>query len=109
MSIVQAVGVKIRNYRQKLGLTQEELAEKADLHHTYVGQVERGEKNLTIQSLEKLLDAMDVSFAEFFSNFEILAKDSTIPAQCYTLVGSLDDDKQEKLLKLLTDIVEMMK
>ena len=54
----------IRKYRQLRKISQEELAEKADLHPTYIGQAERGEKNLTISSLEKILIALDISFSE---------------------------------------------
>lgn len=47
-------GRRVRARRQQLGLSQEALAERADLHWTYVGQVERGRRNLTLHNLLKL-------------------------------------------------------
>ena len=41
-------GIKVREYRKKKGLSQEELAFKADLHRTYIGMIERAEKNITL-------------------------------------------------------------
>jgi transcriptional regulator with XRE-family HTH domain len=51
-SIAKAVGQRIRNYRTNLGLSQEKLAELAGCHPTYIGQVERGEKNATLESVQ---------------------------------------------------------
>lgn len=50
--------------REKQGLTQEELAEKAGLHFTYVGQTERGLRNLTIQSIYKFAKALKIKSSE---------------------------------------------
>lgn len=61
-TITKTLGQRIRAYRLQVGLTQEALAEKADVHPIYIGQVERGEKNLTIVTLEKILAALNVPF-----------------------------------------------
>ena len=53
--ITICVGDRLRRRRIDLEYTQEHLAELADVHPTYIGQVERGEKNITIESLEKIL------------------------------------------------------
>lgn len=47
--IHKAFGLKIRMHRHEIGLTQEELAENADLHPTYVGSIERGERNIALK------------------------------------------------------------
>ena len=52
--MTKELGQRIRAERTARKMTQEELAERADLHPTYIGQVERGEKSLTIASLENL-------------------------------------------------------
>ena len=52
------LGRKVRKRRQALGLSQEALAEKADLHWTYVGGIERGERNLGLLNLVKIARAL---------------------------------------------------
>lgn len=56
----------VRHYRAKLNISQEALAEKSGLHRTYIGQVERAEKNITIESLEKLATALNIEVIELF-------------------------------------------
>lgn len=51
--ISKITGQRIRNYRVQQGLSQEKLAEMAGCHPTYIGQLERGEKNATLESIEK--------------------------------------------------------
>ena len=50
----KALGETIRNYRIELGISQEKLAELADVHRNYIGKIERGEQNITINSLCQL-------------------------------------------------------
>lgn len=64
--ICVVVGLNIRKKREDKGLSQEELADLSDLHRTYIGQVERGEKNLTIRSLERIAKALKVATRELF-------------------------------------------
>ncbi|CAN5541918.1 helix-turn-helix transcriptional regulator [soil metagenome] len=53
-------GVNIRAYRKQRGVSQEELADALGVHRTYMGGVERGERNLTLRSLERLAERMGV-------------------------------------------------
>ena len=55
--ITQTIGRKLRQYRQKQGYSQEALADRAGLHPTYIGQVERGEKNITVETLGKITES----------------------------------------------------
>ena len=55
------VADNIRRYRKLVGLSQEELGEKAGLHRTYIGSVERGERNITLDSLEEIANALQVA------------------------------------------------
>ena len=54
------MGETIRSYRKNVGMSQEKLAEKADLHHNYIGELERGEKAATIDTLLKIAKALGV-------------------------------------------------
>lgn len=56
----RVVGETIRSYRRKAGLTQEKLAEKADLHHNFIGEVERGSMEISLTSLLKIAKALKV-------------------------------------------------
>lgn len=62
----RAVGRRVRQLRTRLGVSQEELAARADLHRNYVGSVERGERDIGIVALARLTAALGVSLAEFF-------------------------------------------
>lgn len=61
-NMTKELGKRIRTERIDKKMTQEELAERAGLHPTYIGQVERGEKSLTITSLEKIVEGLGISF-----------------------------------------------
>lgn len=65
-SILEQFGAKVRKYRLKKKLSQEKLAELADLHRTYIGQVECGKRNLALKNIAKLAKALNVSIKELF-------------------------------------------
>ncbi len=60
----------LRQWRTRRGLSQEELAERADLHRTYISDVERGARNLSLESINKLAAALEVSLPTLFSTVE---------------------------------------
>jgi transcriptional regulator with XRE-family HTH domain len=64
-------GKRIRHRRQALGLTQEALADLAGLHWTFIGQVERGRRNLTLHNILKLAAALDVDPGELVNQLSI--------------------------------------
>ena len=59
-------GKRVREERLKQNLSQEELADKAGVHRTYIGMIERAEKNITLLSIEKIAEALEVNIADFF-------------------------------------------
>jgi transcriptional regulator with XRE-family HTH domain len=59
-------GEKVRELRNKKGLSQEKLAEFADVHRTYIGMIERAEKNITLVNIEKIAKALNVSISSMF-------------------------------------------
>ena len=60
-------GARVRARRQELGLSQEALAERGDLHWTFVGQVERGQRNLSLHNIIKIAAALDMDPGELVS------------------------------------------
>ena len=62
--INKEVGLNIRKNREDRGLSQEKLAALADLHRTYIGQIERGEKNIGLKNLEKIAKALGVNIKD---------------------------------------------
>ena len=57
-------GEKVRALRLKKGLSQEQLADKAGFHRTYIGMIERAEKNITLENIEKISKALDCKITE---------------------------------------------
>ena len=60
-------GERVRDLRKERGLSQEELAFKADLHRTYIGMIERAEKNITLVNVEKIANALNIDIKNFFN------------------------------------------
>ncbi|MEM3442252.1 MAG: helix-turn-helix transcriptional regulator [Candidatus Bathyarchaeia archaeon] len=65
-NILTYFGSVIRTLRINKGFSQEQLAFKAGLHRTYIGFIERGEKNITLLNIKKLASALDCSISEIF-------------------------------------------
>lgn len=103
--ISQTIGIRLRMHRQNQHLTMEQLAEKANVSPVYIGQVERGEKNLTVNSLEKLLNGLGLTFPEFFEVMESTEeKKQSVPYLCYELVSKHAPEEQKVLYQILKDI-----
>lgn len=67
MDIKQVVGKRVKELRNKINISQEELADIAQLDRTYITSVERGKRNISIVNVDKLAKALQVSLAEFFT------------------------------------------
>ena len=103
--IARILGQRIRNYRTAKGLSQEKLAELSGCHHTYIGQLERGEKNATVESIEKISAALKVSLSELFEKLGAGAGETrSIPLECYQFISSKSKAEQEQLLCILKEI-----
>lgn len=101
------IGQRIRNYRLQNKLSQEELAEKCGLHPTYIGQVERGEKNATIESISKITTGLSMPLGTLFENIDTVCDKNDYPAQGYDLILSVPIAEQKKLVKILQMILEL--
>jgi CheY-like chemotaxis protein len=65
-NIIKAFGDTVKSRRNLVGISQEELAERADLHRTYVSDVERGARNVSLKNITRIAQALGVSTAELF-------------------------------------------
>lgn len=104
--ILSEFGKRVRELRKKKGLSQEALAQKAGLHYTYIGQVERGKKNPSLKSIEKIANALDTSLPHLFSFLEEKSPDDKLRNQIIDLLKDKDTSTLELLLKVTRAIVE---
>ena len=65
-----AFGARVRLLRKKRGWSQERMAEACGMHWTYIGQVERGERNLTLQSIQSIAKALNLKISELFRGLD---------------------------------------
>ncbi|MCE1198336.1 MAG: helix-turn-helix domain-containing protein [Marinilabiliales bacterium] len=68
MDIRMKIGLRIKELRKAKGLSQEQLALKAEIDRTYMASVENGKRNVSIVNIEKILSALEISFAQFFNS-----------------------------------------
>jgi transcriptional regulator with XRE-family HTH domain len=73
IDIIREFGLTVRKRRMALNLSQETLAERADLHRTYVADIERGVRNVSLKNIQKLARSLGVSVSDLFAG---LRKDS---------------------------------
>ena len=103
--IAKAVGQRIRNYRTKKGFSQEKLAELSGCHPTYIGQLERGEKNATLESIERITAALGITLSKLFEKLGGQEDDTKdIPLACYEFLSAKSKEEQEQLYKILLEM-----
>lgn len=66
--IQKTIGLRVRELRNKTGLSQEKFALKIEMDRTYLASVESGRRNISVVNLEKIINGLDITFAEFFEN-----------------------------------------
>lgn len=68
-------GRAIKKRRSELGISQEELAERSNLHRTYIADIERGTRNVSLENIERLAKALNISIAILFANYNVEVKE----------------------------------
>ncbi len=103
--LTKQIGKRIRNYRIERRISQEKLAELSKCHPTYIGQIERGEKNATIESIEKIVSALGISLSTLFDGIGSGApcSDPTLLA-CYDILSGKSAAEREALLAIFKEI-----
>ncbi|MBB6019525.1 transcriptional regulator with XRE-family HTH domain [Paenibacillus sp. JGP012] len=111
MSVLrQMIGTRIRAMRNAKGLTQQKLADIAGLDYRYIGALERGERNFSIDTLEKVLNALDVDIIQLIPNElknETNIKQEAIDSFIFGL-GNLSNDQIKTIQKINTDIFNLL-
>lgn len=102
--IAKIIGQRIRNYRTQRKLSQEKLAEMSGCHPTYIGQLERGEKNATLESIEKIAVALNVPLSQLFEKLNGEDNSDSIPLKCYELLSAKSKSEQEQLYQILLEM-----
>lgn len=102
--IAKIIGQRIRNYRTEKNLSQEKVAELSGLHPTYIGQLERGEKNCTLESLWSVAKALEIPLSQIFEKIEDGETTDSIPFKCYEFIASKTKAEQEQLYRVLLEM-----
>lgn len=105
--LLQFVGNRIRDIRKSRNLSQQQLAEKADTHHSYIGDLERGNRNITLQSLEKIANALEVDVSELFAYQAELGKlgdQHQVLSEILHLLLQQSETHQQKVLRVLREV-----
>ncbi|PPQ47521.1 transcriptional regulator [Paenibacillus peoriae] len=100
--LAELIGVRIRQVRKSRGLTQEQLGERAQLQSTYIGGVERGERNISIETLEKLIKALEMSPSEFFYfGDNPIEKDTDKNKLIHIFISKLMEQENKNIRKMI--------
>ena len=103
--IAKLVGQRLRSYRLQLGLSQERVAELSGCHPTYIGQVERGEKTATIESIAKIASAIDVPLSKLFEKIDgKTTYGEDIASKCYELLLGKSKSEQEQIYRIILEL-----
>lgn len=102
--LAKIIGQRIRNYRTAQNLSQEKLAELSGCHPTYIGQVERGEKNATLESIEKISSALKIPLSQLFEKLGTDEPKDSIALKCYAFISEKSKGEQEQLYKILLEM-----
>ncbi|WDQ33627.1 helix-turn-helix transcriptional regulator [Paenibacillus marchantiae] len=101
-----SVGERIRAIRKAKGLTQQQLAELSGLDDAYIGSVERGERNFSIDTLEKIVGGLDISFSDLLLIYndedqqqDTVRRDATV--EYISILSELDSEQIKTLRKIL--------
>ncbi|RRJ67455.1 XRE family transcriptional regulator [Paenibacillus oralis] len=111
--MLKIIGKRIKQLRKEQGLTQEQLAEKAGVNASYIGTVERGVRNISIETLEKIIQGLDVPLAVMFQFHETKNVDSwKDKAEVLEVVNSLlysrSLEENKLIFRVIKDVLDTM-
>src|ERR1700722_10377441 len=98
IAIEKRLGISVKNWRPRLGLPQDALALRAGLQRSYISDVERGSRNISLKSIEKLADALGISILTLFSDVNSKAGTEALHADELAEILLVEDDADDVLL-----------
>ena len=103
MDLIEMIGSRIQEIRNKKGLTQDQLSEKVGISSKYLSSIERGKENPTLNTILKLAGSLDVKPDEFFTHLEI-----EDPAKRKSIIIEMLDEADADQLKLSYKLLSAM-
>ena len=100
------IGSRIKTLRLESGLSQEQLALKAEITTVYLGQIERNEKNPTIKLVEKISNAFGLSLSELFADNDDKAEQDKLLNSITFELKNLPEEEKAEMLKLVRQIMK---
>ena len=101
-------GSRIRALRMEHGLSQEALANAAEITPAYLGQVERGQKNPTVLTIERICDALNISLAAFFSEaVPLIPADDEVEKQILGQLNMLSHEEKNIVLQTIKGVMQL--
>lgn len=106
-TLLKDIGKHIRKYRLKCGYTQQELAEKSDLSLPFINLIENNHRKMTLETLVKILNALDVSLSAFFLPYSH-ENDNTIDAELTNMMIKIQQSRnKEKFIHIINEIIDI--
>ena len=102
---IKIVGEKIRLLRTEKGLSQEKLGEAANLNSNYIGQIERGEKSLSVFTLKKIAEGLSLSLEELFRQIDPAERTDAL-GEIVNLLSARPIEEHGKALAVLKAVLE---
>ncbi|WP_379142503.1 helix-turn-helix domain-containing protein [Paenibacillus sp. sgz500992] len=107
MNLPENVGNRIRELRKAKGWTQEQLAEAASLHYSYIGGVERGDRNISLETLEKIIAAFQVPAIEVF-RFDDETEHRKALDEHMTLISTKSAEEIAAITRVVREVIAAM-
>lgn len=110
--LIRIICANIKDVRKSKGLTQEELAEKCDLHTSYLAGVERGERNITIQTLDKIAQGLEISPIDLLKFEQLNIDEQYFNKQeklnvLLNIVNDFNENEISRIINIVQEIKQM--
>lgn len=106
--LTEHVGSRIRTFRKKRGLTQAELSEKVQQPQSYISDIERGEKNISLDTLERIVEALAIHPADLFNSYGDKRLKSKVQIEKDELIDYLTQLLHKRNLREITTITRLI-